>query len=158
MMEEIEPIRRSVTVQASPERAFEVFTEGFGSWWPLEVHSLAMDEPLPGEEPQVPATAIIEPREGGRVFEQLADGRENGWGTVTAWDPPRRLVIAWSPVREPRPTTDIEVSFIARGDGTLVELTHTGWERLGPRGVDARAGYDSGWPGTLARFAEAANG
>ena len=34
-------VRRSVTVQAPPERAFDVFTYGFSSWWPLETHHIA---------------------------------------------------------------------------------------------------------------------
>jgi hypothetical protein len=28
------PVRRSITVKASAERAFEVFTAGFDTWWP----------------------------------------------------------------------------------------------------------------------------
>ena len=28
------PVQKSVTVKASPERAFRTFTEDFDSWWP----------------------------------------------------------------------------------------------------------------------------
>lgn len=153
---EIEPIRKHVTVRATPERAFAVFTEGFGTWWPLAVHSISVDDPLPGDEGTVAETAVIEAREGGRIFERMGDGREFDWGTVLACDPPNRLVLAWSPVREARTPTEIEVTFTAQGQGTLVELTHRGWERLGERGALARGGYEQGWPETLARFAEAA--
>ena len=33
-------IRKTIHVDASPERAFEVFTRRIGSWWPLETHAL----------------------------------------------------------------------------------------------------------------------
>ena len=32
--------RTSVTVDATPERAFDVFTNGFASWWPLDSHHI----------------------------------------------------------------------------------------------------------------------
>ena len=32
--------RRSITVNATPERAFDVFTAGFSTWWPLESHHI----------------------------------------------------------------------------------------------------------------------
>ena len=40
----IEPIRASISVRTDPARAFEVFTRRLDTWWPLEVHSLAVDE------------------------------------------------------------------------------------------------------------------
>jgi DNA-binding transcriptional ArsR family regulator/uncharacterized protein YndB with AHSA1/START domain len=155
-MTAIEPVERRVTVKVSPERAFQVFTEGFGTWWPLGTHSIGIEEVEPGEAPVAPETAVIEPREGGRVFERHADGTELGWGTVTAWEPPRRVVIAWNPSRQDRPTTEIEVTFTPEGEGTRVDLIHRGWERLGPRGADVREGYASGWPGVLAGYARTA--
>ena len=33
-------IRRSLTVETAIERAFDVFTRGVASWWPLETHSM----------------------------------------------------------------------------------------------------------------------
>ncbi|MEX2457867.1 MAG: metalloregulator ArsR/SmtB family transcription factor [Actinomycetota bacterium] len=149
----IEPVRRSVTVAAAPERAFAVFTERFGEWWPLELHSIAVDDPEPGREGGSPVSAVIEPGEGGRVFERLADGTELGWGHVAAWEPPHRLVLSWNPSRTDRPHTEVEITFTVEGTGTRVDLEHRGWERLGPRGADVREGYASGWGGTLGRFA-----
>ena len=34
----IEPVRKSITVRATPERAFRVFTEEMDSWWPRTHH------------------------------------------------------------------------------------------------------------------------
>jgi DNA-binding transcriptional ArsR family regulator/uncharacterized protein YndB with AHSA1/START domain len=153
-MTAIEPVRRSVTVRASRERAFGAFTERFGEWWPLELHSISVDDPEEGGKPEIPQTAILEGGQGGRVFERLADGRELDWGSVTAWDPPARLVIAWNPSRQARPSTEIEVTFERIGDEeTRVDVEHRGWEGLGPRAADVREGYAEGWELVLGRFA-----
>jgi hypothetical protein len=34
--EAIEPLNQTVTVHGSTERAFQVFTEQMGTWWPLD--------------------------------------------------------------------------------------------------------------------------
>ena len=66
------PVRRSVVVQAPPNRAFEVFTACLGKWWPKSHH-------IGKSEPQ---TFIIEPRAGGRWFERGVDGAECDVGHV----------------------------------------------------------------------------
>ena len=49
----------------------------------------------------------------------------------------------------------MEVRFSAEGAGsTRLDLEHRGWERLGDRAVEARSGYDSGWPQVLERYAD----
>ncbi len=139
-------VRKSITVAAPPERAFGVFTERIGEWWPLRSHSLA------GERTQ---TAVVEGREGGRLYERSVEGEEQSWGTVTAWEPPRRLVVAWH-VNPERPiATELEVRFSPEGSGTRVELEHRGFEQYAD-GAEARASYDGGWDTVLARFADAA--
>ena len=42
----------------------------------------------------------------------------------------------------PRP---LEVAFTAIDGGARVELTHSGWEKLGEKALETRNGYDSGW-------------
>jgi hypothetical protein len=64
MTETTVAVRRSVTVQAPPERAFEVFTAGFSTWWPLESHHIGA---------AVAVAGIIEPHAGDRWFERDAD-------------------------------------------------------------------------------------
>lgn len=148
----IAAVRKTVTVGCTVERAFEVFTEEIGSWWPLETHSLPVGKDGAG----APVTAVLEPWAGGRLYERTADGGEVDWGTVRAWEPPRRLVVSWD-VHRAGVQTEFEVRFEPAGDGTRVELEHRGWERLGERGAELRTGYDGGWDTVLGRYVEAAN-
>jgi uncharacterized protein YndB with AHSA1/START domain len=146
-------VRQSVVVEASPERAFFVFTEGMTSWWPIDSHSIG-DRPM--------AEAVIEPRTGGRWYERGDDGAECDWGRVLAWEPPGRVVLAWQISADwkadPAIHTEIEVRFTAEGDGrTRVDLEHRGLESFGERAEQMRAifGSDGGWNGLLRRFAGA---
>ncbi len=147
----IEAIRKTVTVDCSVEHAFRMFTEGIAIWWPLHTHSISVMD----DGSDAPETAIMEPCVGGRLYERTHDGRECDWGTVTAWDPPHRVVIEWR-VNPNNPPTDIEVRFAADGDRTRVDLEHRGWERFpADRGVEARSGYDGGWTAVLGAYTEA---
>jgi uncharacterized protein YndB with AHSA1/START domain len=142
----IEPVRKSVTVEAPVEHAFRVFTERIGEWWPVARDSV---------HGELAAEAGLEPRLGGAVFELWRDGREN-WGEVTAWEPPHRLVFTWHPGLRLGESTEVEVRFIPQGGSTLVELEHRGWEARGERAAEVRASYDGGWPGVLELYAKAA--
>lgn len=125
------PIQQSVHVDCPIEDAFHLFTEGFAAWWPLAVYSIG------GKEAE---TCVIEPWVGGRVFERSRYGEECEWGSVIAWDPPKRLSFNWNPegIGEGRQTVDVE--FEIRADGTEVTLTHTGWQARGV-GVCAAPSY-----------------
>lgn len=150
----IEPVRASIVVECDRDRAFRVFTEEMGSWWPLEVHSMAVDAGGGATAESV----VVERRQGGRIYELMSDGTEAAWGTILAWEPPRRLVVAWKPNANTNPPTEVEITFVPLGDRTRVELVHRGWERLDDRGRGARARYSEGWPSTLERFARVASG
>jgi uncharacterized protein YndB with AHSA1/START domain len=148
----IDPITRTITVTKAPEDAFRVFTAEMGSWWPLDVHGRA-------EDGQKTERLVFEEAPGGRIYEVFSDGTEGLWGTITAWEPPRRLVIDWKPNDEDRPPTEVEVTFEAlETGGTRVTLEHRGWDVLGPElGARGRASYASGWPLVFDdRFAAAA--
>jgi uncharacterized protein YndB with AHSA1/START domain len=153
---QVEPIRQTVTVRSDPERAFAIFTEQMGTWWPLDAYSRAVSE-FEDEDVQV-ARLEFQPHHGGSILEHLSDGRILPWAEVIAWDPPHRVLMAWRPHSMPEPPTEVEVTFTAREDGTLVELEHRGWERLSE---DFRAGlyeiYARGWITTLGRFVAAAD-
>jgi uncharacterized protein YndB with AHSA1/START domain len=143
------PVRKTLTVRATPETAFRVFTADFDRWWP-RTHHIGKSEL---------AKAFIEPRVGGRWYEVCVDGSECDWGDVLAWDPPRRLLLAWRLNAqweyEPDLLTEVEVNFVAVEDGrTRVDFEHRGFERMGAGGETARAGIDgpNGWGAILAEF------
>src|SRR5262249_27278115 len=79
------PIRKSFTVRASREGAWDVFTAGFGKWGP-KTHYIG---------PSPLTDAAIEPKAGGRWYGLHEDGVERPWGRVLVWDPPARLVLDW---------------------------------------------------------------
>ena len=147
------PVRRSVTVKISAERAFKLFTAEFGRWWPSS-HSI-------GKSPL--KTNVLEGRPGGRWYEIGEDGGECDWGEVLTWEPPSRLVLAWRIDADwrfdPDLLTEVEVSFVPLGDGsTRVDLEHHKLENMGVQAEAARAAFDSdgGWSGILQRYADAA--
>jgi uncharacterized protein YndB with AHSA1/START domain len=149
-----QPISRTVTVESPVERAFRVFTEGMGTWWPLQTHSIAVDQEL-GQK----AVALrVDPREGGSVEEVLEDGSARWWAEIARWEPPHAVVYRWKPNDLPTPPTELEVRFTADGDRTRVDVEHRGWEGLGEYAAQVRPLYASerGWPLVLELFAEAA--
>jgi uncharacterized protein YndB with AHSA1/START domain len=150
----VEPIQRSVTVNRSVEDAFRVFTEGISTWWPLHKHSI---EAMGSNGARVPEAAVLEPREGGRLYERMTTGEEGYWGTITTWEPPHRVVISWKVNPDALAPTEIDVRFTEDGGATRVDLEHRGWERLGDKAAEGRAGYADGWEAVLGRYADAAN-
>jgi uncharacterized protein YndB with AHSA1/START domain len=136
---QIEAIRKSVTVNVPVEQAFEAFTDGIASWWPLATHSYG------GEKA---AAAVFEGREGGRVYELQEDGTEADWGEVVAWEPPHRFLLDWKIA-----PSEVEVRFTDEGAGvTRVDLEHRGWDRAGEGAEAKRENYDSGWDVVLGKF------
>ena len=148
-------IHRTVRVPAEPARAFRLFTEGMGTWWPLDAYSRAVAELA---EQDVRAEWLeFQARPGGAVLEHLSDGTVLPWAEVTAWDPPARVQMAWRPHSMPEPPTEVEVSFAAEAGGTRVELEHRGWDALSDGFRESlHEIYGRGWPTTLDLFAAAA--
>ena len=142
-------VTKTVTVDATPERSFDVFTLGFDTWWPRTHHT--------GEGEVV--EAFIEPRVGGRWGARTTLGEE-AWGRVLVWDPPRRLVLDWQLdadfVYDPDFHTDVEVRFVAEGEArTRVEFEHRDLGRYGVRAAKHASvlGSEGGWSGILDTYA-----
>jgi uncharacterized protein YndB with AHSA1/START domain len=129
-----EAITKEVSVDTPPATAFAVFTERIGDWWPLEQYSVFGAD----------ATVAFE---GDRIVERSPSGEESVWGEVLDFEAAGRVRFTWHPGREDDDQpTEVEVTFTADGDGTLVKLVHTGWERLSEERRAGRVGYDDGWP------------
>lgn len=98
----------TLELATTAERAFAAFA-AIGAWWHTTSSSIT-----------------IKPRVDGRV---VAYGRDDEWGEVTRWDPPRALAFG-----------AIEVVFVSTGDRTIVRFDDGGLP-------------DLNWPARLARFA-----
>ena len=148
-------VRKSISVEVPQERAFDVFTAGFDSWWPRSHHI--------GEAEM--AEAILESRAGGRFYERGVDGSECDWGRVLVFDRPHRLVVSWhlqgdwNYDPDPAKASEYEARFIPEGDDrTLVEFEHRNLERHGESAakISEAVGSDGGWGGLLKAFKEEA--
>jgi uncharacterized protein YndB with AHSA1/START domain len=149
----IPSVRHTITVEAPRAHAFEVFTRGIDTWW-FRDHSIGT-EPL--------KEVVMEPREGGRVFERGIHGAKCDWGRVLVWEPPSRLVVSWGIGGDWQFDPDLshaseyEVRFIEETpDRTRVEFEHRHFERHGEAGRSIHDAVDSGWPKLLAAYAESA--
>jgi uncharacterized protein YndB with AHSA1/START domain len=146
-------ISHEVIVEAPIERAFSVFTEGFGTFKPPEHNMLGVEI----------AETVFEPRQGGDVYDRGVDGSVCRWARVLAYEAPNRVVISWdiSPQWQIETnlekTSEVEVRFIAEApDRTRVELEHRELDRHGDGWEAVREGVDNegGWPTYLRRFAD----
>jgi uncharacterized protein YndB with AHSA1/START domain len=145
-------VRRSIVVEASPEKAFQVFTARFGDFKPPEHNMLA-----------VPITeTVFEARVGGHIYDRGSDGSECRWARVLVYEPPTRVVFSWDIGPSWQLETDlsnaseVEVRFVAEGpDRTRVELEHRNLDRHGPgwQSLAEGVGHDDGWPLYLDRYA-----
>lgn len=63
-------------------------------------------------------------------------------GRVTVWEPGQRLGLTWTQLGWHGVSTDIEATFEPSGEGRLVRLEHTGFERV-PEAHETRAGYEA---------------
>ena len=146
-------VQSEIVVEAPLERAFAVFTEDIGSWWPPENHILEAEL----------AEMVFEPRVGGHVYDRGVDGSECRWARVLAYEPPNRVVISWDITSQWQLETDssraseIEVRFVPEApDRTRVELEHRNLERHGEgwEGLRDAVGSEGGLGSCLQSFAE----
>ena len=140
----IGPVEKTLSLKASPARAFAHFTDNISHWWPLATHSLSQ-----GAARRV----VFEAKAGGRIYEIDATGRTREWGRVRTCDAPHRLVFSWV-LEKPADATEVEVIFADDGKGgTAFTLTHRGWLET-KSGAERRDMYEGGWVGVLAHYKE----
>jgi uncharacterized protein YndB with AHSA1/START domain len=131
----VEPYRGSIHIAAEPAVVFEYFTEpdALVQWM--------------GDR------AVLDPRPGGEFTLHFGDRCVEGRYLVV--DRPRRLVIAWGRrgSRELPPLkSTLEVTFAPEGDGTRVEVVHSGL----PASETPR--HELGWKHYLGRLELLASG
>jgi hypothetical protein len=153
MTKEVEPIRKSIVVNAPLDRAFALFIDKFDAIKPREHNLLTV--PI--------AETVFESHVGGHIYDVGTDGSRCEWARVLAFEPPNRVVFSWDigPTwqleSDPAHTSEVEVRFIADSDThTRVELEHRHLERHGEgwRSVADGVGGEAGWPLYLRRYGE----
>ncbi len=136
-----EPLVIEFEVGVPPSQAFDAWTRRCAMWWPSS-HTIT----------QGPAAITFEPRSGGRIFEEAADGGEHDWGKVLDWDPPSRLRFLWHLFFDPAEATEVDLTFVPAAGGTAVRLEQRGWERLGDSGPVRRDRTQQAWSALTAAF------
>ena len=149
----VAPVRKTVVVNATQQKAFDVFTGNMSRWWPA-THTI-LKSPL--------KQTILEPRTGGRWYQIGEDGSECGTGHVLAWEPPSRVLLAWEINAEWKYQaglgTEVEVRFVAEDrERTRVVLEHRKLDRYGDKAEMMRAMLDGegAWMELLAALAKVA--
>lgn len=144
----------TVLVSVASQRAFTVFVDQLGQWWPKEYtwSSAGLAE------------IGMEGRADGKCYEIGPHGFRYDWGRILTYVPPERLEFTWQigPNRVPEPDPEkssvVNVTF-REGDSdntTLVTLVHDRFERHGDAGDVYCEGMasDAGWPYMLGRYAD----
>ena len=136
-------IRAHVLLRCSAARAFSLFTEQAGAWWPVDRRHTK----------DAASSIHIEPA--GRFFERASTGAEVELGRVRVFSPGERLVLDWFPGTGPEYPTEVEVRFETTDGGTRVTVTHrpgaAGEERFNARA----AAYERSWELVLAAWRDA---
>lgn len=127
-------VRRSILIKASPERVWKEFAsfDRVDAWFGLG-HTLHRFEPKAGGAAEMSVTIDGEERHFGGPIVVFEPGREvtleSNWHPPHAWPVPTFFTIRLSPIY----------------DGTMVEIFHHGFERLGPEAADSLQAYEEGW-------------
>ncbi|MEM9048124.1 MAG: SRPBCC domain-containing protein [Pseudomonadota bacterium] len=141
----VEPVEVTVVLRKTKREAFIAFTQKISGWWPLETHSVG---PYLGEP--MPQTVVLEPYEGGRIYEMSPTGIERVWGTITKWTEDEEIEFTWHPGQKVDRATTVNVTFQTTDNGaTVVALRHSGWEVLAQEAQNTRDNYDRGWADIL---------
>lgn len=141
----LDPVVRIFVLPCATEAAFTRFAKGIACWWPKNF-SASRDKL---------ADVVVTDSVGGRVYEVNSDGSQYDWGTVAAWDPPRRLALDWTlGLRAEGSTSLVTLTFTAWDEGTQVRFVHDGWV-TGQEHDRNKFDEPHGWDVVLGRYREA---
>ena len=123
----------SLRVRASPQKAFDVFTQEIGVWWkPNGLFQIT---------PRGDGVLRFEPGEDGKLLTDLPNGKSFEIGRITIWTPGERLAFTWRQgTFAADQTTYVDVRFEPAGDETRVTVEHRGWDAI-PQEHVARHGF-----------------
>lgn len=127
-------VRRSILIQASPERVWQEFEafDRIAAWFGRGHELHRFDFELGGQVDLSVESGGPRRHFGGRVVvleREREVSFESNWQAPHAWPVPTFFTLRLSPLY----------------DGTLVEILHHGFERLGAEAADLLQSYEDGW-------------
>ena len=136
----LDPINYTIEVPCSQGKAFGVFVNEMGSWWPLDKRSMSV---MDGQSAK---SLSIEAKQGGKIVETSSDDTEYHWGTIKSYDPHDSISMDFHMGLPAENASLVEARFTAlENERTRVELTQSNWEAFGDMAEMMRGGYGSGW-------------
>lgn len=135
-------ITRSVLLPKNPQASFALFTEKASEWWPADRRHT--------KDPNSTITLAATGR-----FSERSGEKEVQLGKVRVWEPPHRLVLDWYPGTDAEHPTEVEITFIAEGEGTRVTVEHRPLPVSADLFKDRAPRYDKSWELVFAALVEA---
>jgi DNA-binding transcriptional ArsR family regulator/uncharacterized protein YndB with AHSA1/START domain len=130
-------VEQEVTINAPAERVFEALTNDISPWWGA-----------PYLITEAPQSIILEPKVGGRMYEESGAGEGALWAMVTAIKKNEHLEltgpIGMSGALHSIATINLEPK--NEGEATLVKFSH---QAIGQLGEETQANYNAGWQDLL---------
>jgi DNA-binding transcriptional ArsR family regulator len=139
-------VELEIRIEARPERVWQALVEEIGRWWHKDFYAGS-----------APKAFVLEPRLGGRMYEDWGNGAGAIWYLVTEIDPPRSLGLSGHmPAAFGGPATSLlRLVLQAEGDGTVLQLTDSELRKVTEK---SRASLEDGWRalfGELKSYVEA---
>ncbi|WP_236976662.1 SRPBCC domain-containing protein [Membranihabitans maritimus] len=146
----MERITVRLKIEIPSDKAFQKFVNELNEWWPKE-YTWSQ-----GELKEIK----IDGRMNGLCTEIGPNGFRCDWGTVSEFIDSKKISLKWqiSPKREPIPNpkkaSDLQVSFVANGDSTIIDFEHFNFENHGEGSENYREMMNSeqGWDYILNNF------
>lgn len=128
-------VELEIAIDAPPERVWKALVDDIGLWWRKDFIDAAT------------VAFVLEPRPGGRVFEDWGEGRGRLWYTVVTLEPPAKLLLSgdfFALNCGGSSGTSLVTILLEpqRGERTLLKLNDSVFGNLAP---DLREDLTQGW-------------
>jgi DNA-binding transcriptional ArsR family regulator/uncharacterized protein YndB with AHSA1/START domain len=124
-------IEQEIAIDAPRDQVFAALTGDVGAWWG---RPYIMSEAV--------QALVLEPRVGGRFYEDWGGGQGGLWATVTAIKQGERIELT-GPIGMGGPVHGVLIFELeSRGGATVLKLSH---RAFGAVNQQTQAGYDAGW-------------
>jgi len=126
-------VEQEIAIAAAPERVWQALVEETGRWWPKDFYAGASAKNF-----------IVEPRLGGRMYEDWGNGTGATWYTVTEVAPPRSLGLAghYPPVFGGPSTSILRLELVPSEAGTVLQISASEFRAVSDNTFTS---LDEGW-------------